>query len=59
MNLSDFFKDGPQLTDPKHGAEPNLYRIIVHYYTSHGVGTHEATKMANDYIAACVKGADK
>ena len=54
MKRSDFFAPGPLLADPRHGSEPSLYRIIVHYYTSHDINERDAEKMADDYIAAVV-----
>lgn len=56
MKLSDFLTPGPYLSPVKdHGREPSLYRIIVHYYTSHDIPQDKAMEMANRYMRAKLK----
>jgi hypothetical protein len=47
---SRFIRLTPKILHPDYGTEPNLFKIIMYYYTSHGINTEEALKITNEYI---------
>ena len=42
----------PQMTEVKHGSEPSLRKVLMHYYTSHGIALAEAERLVSDYLKA-------
>jgi len=47
---SRFIRITPKILHPDYGTEPNLFKIIMYYYISHGINTEEALKITNKYI---------
>lgn len=50
VDLIDFLDIQPQTASKEAGPEPTLYRIIVHYYTSHGIDLVTSKQLATQYV---------
>lgn len=59
LNAILFHTLHPQLSDPKFGAEPDLYTLLVKYYAAGDFPLEQAKVLAHNYIAEWVKLAEE
>ena len=55
MNIQEILRFKPLLVKREDGHEPSIEAIMMHYYTSYGVPTLEASKIVGEYIASIRK----
>lgn len=55
LNPTMFHTLRPQLTVPEHGAEPDLYTLLVKYYVAGDIPLEKAKVLAHNYIVEWVK----